>query len=42
MVKIFDEEIELPLADNTPEALQIYRVSLGDARDLSAIVDGAV
>jgi hypothetical protein len=63
MVKIFGEEIELPLADNTAEALQIYRtvnkrfrqtpwprpfdttthtVSLGDARDLSAIADGSV
>ena len=63
MVKIFDEEIELPLADNTAEGLQIYRavnkrfrktpwprpfdatthtVSLGDARDLSAIADGSV
>jgi hypothetical protein len=25
MVKMFGEEIELPLADNTAEALQIYR-----------------
>jgi site-specific DNA-methyltransferase (adenine-specific) len=63
MVKIAGEEIELPLADNTAEALQTYRavnkrfrqtpwprpfdttthtVSLGDARDLSAIADGSV
>src|ERR1700731_982338 len=27
VVKLFDEEIELPLADNTSEALQIYRAA---------------
>jgi len=27
VVKLFDEEIELPLADNTAEALQIYRAA---------------
>lgn len=27
VIKVFDEEIELPLADNTAEALQIYRAA---------------
>ena len=27
IIKLFDEEIELPLADNTAEALQIYRAA---------------
>ena len=63
VVKIFDGEMELPAADNSAKALQIYRaanerfrqvpwpkpfdktlhsLSLGDARDLSAIEDGSV
>src|SRR6266849_261028 len=63
VIKLFDEEIELPLADNTAEALQVYRaanerfrqilwpkpfdrttheLSLGDARDLSALADASV
>jgi modification methylase len=63
VVTIFGGEIELPTADNTSEALQIYRaanerfrqvawprpfdktshtLSLGDARDLSALPDSSV
>jgi modification methylase len=63
IINLHGEEIELPLADNTPEALQIYRaanerfrqiawpkpfdrtthtLSLGDARDLSALRDSSV
>jgi modification methylase len=63
VVSIFNGEIELPAADNTAQALQVYRaanerfrqarwpqpfdktrhaLALGDARDLSAILDGSI
>jgi DNA modification methylase len=63
VIKLFDGDIRLPLADNTSQALKIYRaanerfrqiawpapfdktthsLSVGDARDLSAVPNGSV